>query len=432
MTMVQIRRVSPRLFIAAALLAASAPALAQYAPRTDQPRPDVAKPAQGQDAPKGETARPEVAKPVLAAQEAIKARNFKEALTKLQEADAIADKTPFEVFLIERLRGSAALGAGDLPVAARAFDKVMASGRVSGAEQLTFLQTLAGMFFNAKDYPNAIAWGSRYLKEGGTDDQIRRAVIQSHYLTNDFNGAATALQAEMQGYERTNQAPPEDRLRLLANVHLQRKDDAQYISTIERLAGYYPKKEYWADVIGRTMKRPGFSDRHHVDVYRLMRSTGTLSTANDYLSLAQLALKAGSPLEAKVVLEQGYAAGVLGTGSGAAEHNKLRDAVDKQAADERRNLAKSEADAKADKDGTFLANVGFTYVNAGEAEKGLALMEQGIAKGIARRADDFRLNLGVAHVLAGRKTRAIEVFKTVQGTEGAADLARLWILYASR
>lgn len=430
MTMVQFQTLAARLFVAAAFLCGSAPLLAQYT-RPEATRLPEAKP-QSPEAPKGETARPEVAKPVLAAQEALKTRNFKEALAKLQEADAIADKTPFENFLIERLRGSAAVGAGDLAVAGKAFDKVIASGRVTPAEHLSFLQTMAGMHFNAKDFPNAIVWGNRYVKEGGTDEQIRRALIQAHYLTGDFNSAATALQAEMQGYETARTAPPEDRLRLLANIHLQRKDDAQYVAAIERLAGYYPKKEYWADVISRSMKRPGFSDRHHVDVYRLMRSTGTLSTPNDYLSLAQLALKAGFPLEAKGVLEQGYAAGVLGTGAGAAEHNKLRDTVAKQAADERRDLAKSEAAAKADKDGTFLVNVGFAYVQAGEAEKGLALMEEGLAKGVARRADDHRLNLGVAYVQAGRKTKAIEVFKTVQGTEGAADLARLWILHASR
>ena len=40
-----------------------------------------------------------------------------------------------------------------------------------------------------------------------------------------------------------------------------------------------------------------------------------------------------------------------------------------------------------------------------------------------------KLRYGIALVLAGQKPKASEIFNTVQGADGAADLAHLWDLY---
>jgi hypothetical protein len=42
------------------------------------------------------------------------------------------------------------------------------------------------------------------------------------------------------------------------------------------------------------------------------------------------------------------------------------------------------------------------------------------------------LHLGFAQLLAGQKAKAIETLRTVKGTDGTAEIARLWMLYAQR
>src|SRR5882762_9643628 len=69
-----------------------------------------------------ETLRPEVGKPLQAAQDLIKQQKYKEALAQIGEADAIPNKTAYETFILERMRGAAAAGAGDVDAAAKAFD----------------------------------------------------------------------------------------------------------------------------------------------------------------------------------------------------------------------------------------------------------------------------------------------------------------------
>jgi hypothetical protein len=60
------------------------------------------------------------------------------------------------------------------------------------------------------------------------------------------------------------------------------------------------------------------------------------------------------------------------------------------------------------------------------------MMEQGLRKGGLKHPDEARLHLGYAYHLAGQNQKAIRVFKTVHGADGAASLARLWIIRLGR
>ena len=80
---------------------------------------------------KSDTVRPEVGKPLQAAQEFLRAQNYKQALAKIQEADGVKDKTAYEIYVIDRLRGAAAVGAGDNDVAIKSFESSIGSGRLS-------------------------------------------------------------------------------------------------------------------------------------------------------------------------------------------------------------------------------------------------------------------------------------------------------------
>ena len=69
----------------------------------------------------------------------------------------------------------------------------------------------------------------------------------------------------------------------------------------------------------------------------------------------------------------------------------------------------------------------------GKSEKGLAMMQQGMKMGGGfRRPDHAKLQLAYAYRLAAQNDKALQMFKTVQGTDGAAALARLWVLRLSR
>ena len=379
-----------------------------------------------------DSVNPEVGKHLQAAEDLMKAQKYKEALARINEADAVPGKSTYDSFIIERMRGSAAAGAGDVDTAARAFDAVIASGKLPADEQLKIMQAVTDTYYRAKDYPKAEVWAQRYLKAGGADPGINRLLIQSYYLAGDYASAARDLQAQLAADEKSGKSPTEEQLQLLGSSYLKQGDNVGYAGVLEKLVTYYPKKEYWADLLARVQRKPGFSDRLSLDVYRLMQLTGNLKQASDYMELAQLALQSGYPAEAKKAMDQGFSAGVLGIGAEADRQKRLRDLANKQAAEDQKAFAAGEAPTAKAADGNAMVNNGYNYVINSQYDKGIALIEQGIAMGGLKHPDDARLHLGEAYLLAGRRDDAAKTLKSVQGSDGAQDLARLWAVQARR
>ena len=376
--------------------------------------------------------RPEVGRPLQAAQDLIKSGRYKEALAKVRDADAVGGRSANESLMIERMRMAAASGSGDVEIAARSFEVISASPKVSAGDKLKMVESIAGSYYRAREYGKAMQWSQRYFRDGGNSPAIRTMLIQSQYLAGDFAGASRELTAEVQATEKAGGTPGEDRLKLLLNAALKLNDTNGYVNAVEKLVTYYPKKEYWVDLLSRMQRKSNFSDRFALDTYRLSLATGSMSAPADFMEMAQLALQAGFSAEAKQVVDKGFAAKVLGVGADAARHQRLRDLVQKTLDEEKKNLAADEAQALAAKDGNALVNVGMNQVFNGQGAKGVQLMQQGIGKGGIKRADDAKLHLGVAQAAAGDNVKALATFRGVGGNDGSADLARLWSLHLRR
>jgi hypothetical protein len=374
--------------------------------------------------------RPELGRPLQAAEAMIKAGKYREALAKVREADAVGGKTAAENLMVERMRLAAASGAGDADAAAKAFETVGASA--SAADKLRMIESIAGTYYRAKDYAKAQQWYQRYFREGGTNPADRTLLIQTQYLSGDYAGVSKELTADIQASERSGATPAEDRINMLMGAAIRQKDVAGETFALERLVTYYPKKEYWVTLLNRLQSKPGFSDRLALDTYRLSLATGSMTAGNDYSEMAQLALQAGSGAEAKQVVDKGFAAGALGTGPEADRSKRLRDLIAKRNAEAQASAPTEQKAALDAKDGNDLVAIGFNQVFEGQKPQGIALMQQGIAKGGLKRPEDAKLHLAIAQLMAGDTAKAQATLKTVSGTDGTADLARLWSLYARR
>ena len=378
-----------------------------------------------------ESVRPAVGTPLQAAQQLIKAGKYQDALAKVREADNAPNRTANENYLIERMRLAAASGAGDMGTAVKAFDAINATGKLASADKLRIMESIAGGYYRAKDYAKAVDWAQRYAKEGGKSAQMETLLIQAQYLSGDTAGVTKQLVAEIQDDEKAGRAPSEDRLKMLMSVTAKQPDSAAYMLALDRIVSYYPKKEYWAELIDRVQRKPGFSDRFSLDIYRLLLATGNMRTANEYMEMGQLALQAGYTTEAKNAIDKGFAAGVLGVGPEADRQKRLRDLAIRRGDEAKAQAATKEAEAMASKSGNDLVNFGFNLALSGQAAQGVKLIEKGIAKGELKRPEDAQLRLGQAMVLAGNP-KATGVLRGVTGADGTADLARLWVLMARR
>ena len=393
-------------------------------------------PALAQD--KAQTVRPEVGKPLQAAIDLLKQRKGKEALAQARAAQAVPDKTPYESYRVTRVVGQAAALAGDPAIAGPALENAAGSSVAPDADRRLLLQMAAGQYYTAKEYSKAANAATKYFQHGGTDKAIRTIYVQSLYLGGNYGAAARELAGDVEEETRAGKNPPEQQLQLLADAYLKSKDTAGYSRTMEQLVALYPKRDYWLVAIDNVIRRSGFNDRLQIDVFRLRAEVNAMQRgADDYLDYAQLALIEGFPMEATRVIDKGYQAGLLGTGADAARHKRLKDLAAKNLAEDKKAIADAEKQDPSGKDAKTVFNEGFNLVLNDKSSKGLAMMEQGLktagnsASGF-RRPDHAKLQLGYAYHIAGQNGKAVEMFKNVQGTDGAAALARLWVIKLSR
>nr|WP_254606474.1 tetratricopeptide repeat protein [Burkholderia contaminans] len=365
--------------------------------------------------------RPDVAKPLAAAQELYRAHKYRDALGKIAQAAAVPNRTPYETTVVEEMRGAAAMAAGDSGTAAQAYESVLNSGRLSGEDEQRTTAALAGIYFQQKNYPLAIRVAQRYLKAGGSDPEMRTLLTQSYYLSNDCAPLVSQLKASTDTQANGGHAPDEGQLQMLASCAQKVKDGNAYRGALGLLVAYHPSPAYWDEMVTAIRGNPGYLPSLDLDIYRLRRATGSLSTAGAYMEMTQLALVAGSAAEGKQVIDQGFASGVLGKDAQADREKRLQTLAAKR--------TQSGGDATTP---AAPIDAGMNLVFEGHAQQGLSMMEQAIAKGGLEHPDAARLRLGEAYYVAGQKARAVQVLRTVKGTDGSGDLARLWAVVASR
>lgn len=371
--------------------------------------------------------RPEVGKPLQAASELLKAGKAREALAKAREADAVGGKTPAEQLMIDRMKGAAAQRAGDNGTAIAAFESAFASGKLSGAEQAQVAESIAFAYSQQKNNAKATEWVAKARAAGGNSASLNQLAAYLQGSSGDYSQIFKDAQAQVQAAEQAGRRPAEDDLLRLADAARRINNNGVYSSALEKLVLYYAKKDYWTAHLASIQRKPGFADRLALDVGRLKLANGLVTKTDDYMELAQLALQAGFPTEAKAIVDKGYASGALGTGDQAARHQRLKDLVLKSQAESAATIAQQAAEAAAEKEGNDLVKAGTVYASMGQADKAIELIEKGIAKGGLKRPDDAKLRLALAMAQAPRtKSKGLQALRAIGGTDGTAEVARLY------
>ena len=377
-----------------------------------------------------QTVRSAVGKPLQAAQAALAAKKYDEAATQLSAAEAVGSLTPYEKYVITRLRASVEVGKGDYKSAGTSYEALLASGQMTPAEQLQTLEIVTKIDYSAKDYPKTIEMVQKYKAAGGKDASTLAILPQAEYLAGRYADAAKDISAHVAEVVAAGKAPTETDLQLLASCALKQNDMGAYTTALQQLVTYYPKGDYWLDLIARTAGRKGFSDGLSLDLDRLRIRTGTLNAASEYLEAAELAVQAGFPGEADQILKSGYERKVLGVGNpqDVDRQKRLQNLVTQKITADKATLAQGEAQAGKLPTGDGLFNTGLAYVTYDQFDKGLQLMQQGLSKGGLKNPDQARLHLGYAQLLAGKKDEAIKTFQSVKGTDGSKELAQLFVI----
>lgn len=376
-------------------------------------------------APVAAQVRPEVGRPLQQASELLKSGKGKEALAKVREAEAVGGLSASEQLTVNRMKAAAAQRAGELPAAIAALEAVYP--KVSGAEQNQIAEQLASAHAQNRNNAAAADWLKKATAGGYSSATTKQLQAYLQGASGDYNAIAKDTAAAVAAAEEAGRKPAEDDLLRLADAYMRTGNAGGNIATLEKLVMNYPKKDYINAYLGRLQRKPGFSERFSLDVMRLRLSQGLITKAEDYFEMAQLALQADQPAEAKAIMERGYAAKVLGTGAEADRHKRLMELAEKKIQEGGKSMLAGLDEAEAAKDGNALAKIAIGLIGLNNLERGIPMLEKAIAMGGLKRPEDAKLRLGLAQIKAGNRAKGNQTLKGVGGKEGAAEIARLWV-----
>ncbi len=369
-----------------------------------------------------------VGTPLKAAQAAMQAKKYPEALAKLKDVQAVSNKTPTEEHLMNEMLGFVYVKLNQYPEAVKVYEADLDSGQVNAAERPKRVRQLITMHYQLKNYDKVLSYGDQAIKGGYADDDIYTWMGQSYYQKGDFKGAAKFIDAYVASLIKAGKKPKEQLLIMIQNSCTRTSDGECLQRTLERLVSYYPKPAYWQSLVD-AMYKGQTADAVLMQVYRLATAVDVLNRANDYTEYAQLALDAGSPGEAQMVLEKGFQKKVFTEARDIEKNKRLLESAKKQVVANQAALPKTDAEAAAATNGDKDVSVGLAYLGYQQYDKAASAFSRGLAKPGVPDPNQARLLLGIAELGAGRKDEARKAFKQVKGNPTLERLANLWTLH---
>lgn len=272
---------------------------------------------------------------------------------------------------------------GDDAMRSAALDRLIPSPLTQGERLASYLDVRGGIAFRARDFATAKAHWARLLAMRPDDPDVLANLAQVHVALGDTAGAEALLARSVARREASGKKPPAAvyRQRL---VMVQKSGPAGAAAAAGRaLVEAYPTPGHWREalVVYRQLAAP--REGAEIELFRLMRSVGALAKAEEYLRMAQLLRIAGQAAEAKAVLGEGLARGLLQAGT-----SPTREII-------------------------------------AEVERALARTPAAAAEAPAAAG----LRLGRAHLLAGRREEASAAFGAAAAAGGIyGELAQFWLL----
>jgi len=370
------------------------------------------------------------AKPLKAAKDAADAKKWPEALEKLKEVEAIADRSPWDTHVMNELYGFVYVRTQQYPEAAKALEAGLEDGFTEEADVPNRVRALAQVNYQIKNYDKAIQYGNRAVKDGYADDDMYTLIGQAYYIKQDYKGTIKFIDEYVANQMKAGKPPKEQSLQLVLSSCVNLEDNVCSTKALEQLVAYHPKPNYWQNLLYSMFQQEGQTDKSLLHVYRLASEVDVLKRPEDYTEFAQLAIEAGSPGEAQAILEKGMAKNVFTEPKLVDRNKRLLETAKKQAAADLAGLDKIAKDAASGKTGDKDVSVGLAYLSYKQYDKAIEAINRGLAKPGVQNEGEAHLLLGIAEFGAGHKDEAQKAFGAVKGDAKLERIANLWSLHA--
>ncbi len=383
------------------------------------------------DKPKGPEISRVIAKEMTAAQKALQAGQWAEALKNLDEAETKSGLTAFDKKTIYQFKGFANVKLNNLKVAQGEFEKALATGAATPEETASITRTLFGIAASTGQYQKTIDFGKQMVDAGTATPDNLAIIAQSYYQLKDCKSSAVWADKAIAASRKAGEAPKENLYLFKLQCASDAGDTATMDAVLVDLIKLTNKTTYWNTLL-RIERQDERDDHNLLMIYRIMYNTNAMNEGSDYIEMAQLLGDAALPGEAAAVLDKAMSGGLIKPEQKERTARLLASLKSRADAD-RKGLPQEDAEAAKSAAGELSVKLGEVYYGFGDFQKAADAINAGIQKGQIKHLDEAYVYLGLADAQLKNYADAKKAFANLKSVPNISPrVLKLMELYAEK
>jgi tetratricopeptide (TPR) repeat protein len=383
------------------------------------------------DKPKGQEISRVIAKEITAAQKAMQAQQWSEALKNLEAAETKSPLTTYDKKTLAEFKGICYVRLNNLKAAQTAYEAALATGGYTPEELPKTYRLLFQLAATNNQPAKALEYGKQAIDAGDSNDNDLLIMAQLYFTQKDCKNSGIWGDRAIAAFKKAGEAPKE----VLYQLKLQCASDANetpaMIASLYELVRLTNKTSYWNNLI-RLERQDERDDHNLLMIYRIMYDTNSMQADTDYIEMAQLLGDAALPGEAQMVLEKATSANII-QGDHKERTSRLLAAMKTRADADKKGLPALDAEAAKNSAGQLDVKLGEVYFGAGDYQGASTAISRGIGKGQIKQLDEAYVYLGRSQAALKNYPEAKKAFVGLKAVPNVSQrVLKLWELYADK
>jgi tetratricopeptide (TPR) repeat protein len=381
------------------------------------------------DKDKGQQISRVIAKEMTAAQKALQAQQWAEAIKNLEAAETKPGINAFDKRTIYDFKGFAYVKLNNLKAAQQAYEQAIATGAYSAEDAAKTTRVLFKLTASTQQYAKAIEYGKQMAESGGASTDDLGILAQLYYLQKDCKNSIAWADKTIASARKAGEAPKEN----LYQFKLQCASDAGDTPGMDAasidLIRLTNKTNYWNTLL-RIERQDERDDRNLLMIYRIMYDTSSMTVGTDFIEMAQLLGDAALPAEAQAVLEKAMTAGLVNDQQ-KERTTRLLNSFKTRAEADKKGQVQLDAEASKNAAGELDVKLGEVYYGSGDYQNAVTAITRGLQKQQIKHLDEAYVYLGRAQVALKNTADAKKAFAGLKTVPNISPrVLKLWELYA--
>jgi Tfp pilus assembly protein PilF len=370
-----------------------------------------------------------IAKEMTAAQKAMQAQQWQEAIKNLEAAETKPGLNAFDQEKIHYFKGVSYARLNNLKGAQGEFEKAMATGAAPPEDSAQITKILFQISASTNQFQKAIDYGKQLVDAGTGSNETLLIIAQSYYQLKDCKDAVIWADKGIASARKAGETPKENFFLFKLQCASDSQDNSAMDPVLIDLIKLNNKTTYWNTLL-RIERQDERDDHNTLMIYRIMYNTGAMKEDTDYIEMAQLLGDAALPGEAATVLNKAMSSGVVKD-----EHKertqRLLTSLQTRADADKKGLAQLQAEAAKNPAGELSVKLGEVLYGFGDYQKAVDTINQGLQKGQVKHMDEAYVYLGLAQAQLKNTAEAKKAFAQLKSVPNISPrVLKLWELYA--